>query len=288
MYDLHIHTSSSDNLMTTTEILTSLKQVGIHSVAVTDHDTMKGIHSFQEESLFYGVSVIPGIEINCIDSGSGRQMSILGYFKENYIPEVESALYPLREIRQNNAYEAVRRVRRNGYRITWEAVQELAEPDRVITPTHIMEALRQEGYTMTLFGPLYEELFNSGKEQRRTGLAYFPTPLWEYHKVIELIKDNGGIPVLSHPGKNNLFELIPELVSSGLQGIEAYHPKHSCQDRALALALARKYHLTITGGTDYHGIYGRRNRLPGCKYLTAQEYKLFYHQLEKAPSLIKT
>ncbi|MDE5618275.1 MAG: hypothetical protein K2I79_02170, partial [Clostridia bacterium] len=46
-----------------------------------------------------------------------------------------------------------------------------------------------------------------------------------------------------------------------LDGIEAYYPSHSHSDIVNLLALAKKYDLIATGGTDYHGAI--RNISPG-------------------------
>jgi hypothetical protein len=39
----------------------------------------------------------------------------------------------------------------------------------------------------------------------------------------------------------------------GLKGLEVYYPKHSAEEVARYLDLARKFGLLITGGSDFHG-----------------------------------
>jgi hypothetical protein len=46
---------------------------------------------------------------------------------------------------------------------------------------------------------------------------------------------------------------MEELVGFGLQGIEAYHSDHSADDTHHYLAYAARYHLAVTGGSDFHG-----------------------------------
>ena len=50
---------------------------------------------------------------------------------------------------------------------------------------------------------------------------------------------------------------MEQLLKNGIEGIEAIYPKHSAEETEKYLALAEKYHLLVTGGSDYHGIAGR-------------------------------
>jgi len=275
MFDLHLHTRGSDNPMLTSEILTKIKQVGIHVIAVTDHDTMKNVTAFQEEGPFCGVQVIPGIEISSYDPVSDRKVHLLGYFPESYVPEVEQALSPIREMRQTLSYQAVKKIRRGGYSLYWEDLEDLVDPGRVVFKTHIMEALRRAGYCKSLFGSLFYEIFNDGRDGGPTGFAFQKMEYFSYHKAISIIRDNGGIPVLAHPAVGDLFDLLPDLKKAGLGGIEVYHPAHCCRDRERALAMAESMDLLVTGGTDYHGHFSKKNRLPGCKYLTQEDLDRF-------------
>jgi hypothetical protein len=48
-------------------------------------------------------------------------------------------------------------------------------------------------------------------------------------------------------------EILPPLVEAGLEGLEAYYPDHTPAMTAHFLDLAARYHLLVTGGTDFHG-----------------------------------
>ena len=47
------------------------------------------------------------------------------------------------------------------------------------------------------------------------------------------------------------------MLRSGIEGIEAYYPRHDEEDTKRYLAMADKYHLMVTGGSDFHGIATR-------------------------------
>jgi len=62
------------------------------------------------------------------------------------------------------------------------------------------------------------------------------------------------VPVLAHPhSAENLDLLLPELVAAGLAGIECYYGDYDDLRQREYLALAQRYDLVATGGTDFHG-----------------------------------
>ena len=50
--------------------------------------------------------------------------------------------------------------------------------------------------------------------------------------AIACIRDAGGLAVVAHPGITRIDSLMPDLVTAGLSGIEAYHADHTQKDRA--------------------------------------------------------
>ena len=50
-----------------------------------------------------------------------------------------------------------------------------------------------------------------------------------------------------------LEELVVQLKKNGLEAIECYYPRHTPEQTAFYLKLAKKYDLHITGGSDFHG-----------------------------------
>lgn len=80
-------------------------------------------------------------------------------------------------------------------------------------------------------------------------------------RLIESIHQTGGIAVLAHPAccwAFNLEKFVSKLVDIGLDGIEVYYPynRHrkilKFHDENLVEAIADKFNLVKTGGTDCH------------------------------------
>jgi predicted metal-dependent phosphoesterase TrpH len=62
-YDLHIHTRYSDGINTPEEIVRHAKYIGLHGIAITDHDTIEGIAKAKKTAKIIGLDLVPGLEI---------------------------------------------------------------------------------------------------------------------------------------------------------------------------------------------------------------------------------
>lgn len=91
----------------------------------------------------------------------------------------------------------------------------------------------------------------------------YPWNIYLVEEAISAVRNGGGVAVLAHPGVHKNHHLFPYLLELGIQGIEAYHPGNSPQDTAWCLQKAKKYGLVITGGSDFHGLYGDFSHLLG-------------------------
>ena len=89
------------------------------------------------------------------------------------------------------------------------------------------------------------------------GAAYADTRRMSPLGAVKLIAEFGGVPVLAHPKKylqqKTLRLLVEGLKPFGLKGIETYYPTHSPEDVAAISAVADRYGMVKTGGSDYHG-----------------------------------
>jgi len=61
-YELHCHTFHSDGKQSLKELAEAAKALGLHGVALTDHNTMTGLSNREEVVASTGIEVIPGLE----------------------------------------------------------------------------------------------------------------------------------------------------------------------------------------------------------------------------------
>ncbi len=72
------------------------------------------------------------------------------------------------------------------------------------------------------------------------------------------INKAGGAAVLAHPmhmklRDEDLDRAVAGLKDAGLKGIEAYYVDNTAADTKQTLAMAKRYNLLATGGSDFHG-----------------------------------
>lgn len=263
--ELHCHTNISDCPLSCEEVLSLAIGEGVGHIAITNHDTTKGLAEAVEKGKRLGIEVIPGIEVSGFDFRRGRRVHILGYFIAPGHEAITNLCQPVVEKRHALSYEMVQRLIMSGYKIKWERCLELSEGGTGVYKQHIMHALMEAGYTDRIYGDLYRKLFNRGQNGGEPGIAFIPMEYVEAKEAIRAVREAGGVPVLAHPGQYGNFEYVPELVEAGLQGIEVWHPLHSKEHEEQARKLALDYDLVMTGGSDFHGEYGEKPVLLGSR-----------------------
>jgi predicted metal-dependent phosphoesterase TrpH len=93
------------------------------------------------------------------------------------------------------------------------------------------------------------------------GVAFVPRRLMSMEEGLALLRGEGAITVLAHPclgpsmTAQRLEKLLAEGAGYGLDAVEAYHSSHTPQKTRLCVDLAAKYHLLLSGGSDYHGTH---------------------------------
>ena len=248
--DLHMHTNASDGLLSPEELVAAAKQAGLGYIAITDHDTVDGICQLYEQGLYpaSGIKIIPGIEFSAHHPDS--EIHILGYNVDIYNRELRDRLNDVVEARWTRFSTMVEKLQALGYDLSETDVLEIADGSTSISRSHVAQAMVRKGYFASV-KEVFDQLLVKGRP------AYVSHFRLEPEEIIDLIKNSGGTPVLAHPKLIYNDELVEELLKKGIEGIEAIYPKHDDEDTARYLAMADKYNLLITGGSDYHGIPGR-------------------------------
>jgi 3',5'-nucleoside bisphosphate phosphatase len=240
--DLHVHTTFSDGLYPPAEVVRRARAAGLDLIAITDHDTAAGVDAAVAAGRACGLRVVPGIEFS---AERGRvEYHILGYGLDVHHPLIEAKV---REIQQGRARRAERIVELlRGQGITLPAEKLVPPAGGVIGRMHIARLLHAAGKVSSV-----DEAFV--RYLRRGRPAYVPhTPL-DPADIIRLIGVSGGLAVWAHPKFSNHDGILPELMTAGLRGLEAYHYDHSAAERERYAALAGRHGLLVTGGSDWHG-----------------------------------
>lgn len=250
LIDLHTHSMASDGSMSPAELVRHAHEKGLSALALTDHDTVDGVHEALEEGERLGVEVVPGIEIS-VDYKP--EMHILGYFPKLYAyNSIRKELEVIRQGREARNLKIISRLNGLGIDITTEEIKREALGDITGRP-HIARVLVNRGFVKSI-----DDAFD--KYLGREGLAYFKRFELKPEEGIQAIRRAGGLPVLAHPvflrkTYDEMDKLLGELKGFGLAGIEALYSDHTREDTGNFLRLAIKHELIVTGGSDFHGSF---------------------------------
>lgn len=242
-FDLHLHTTASDGHLTPLQLIDRAGELGLDAIAVTDHDSVEAVAEVCDLGAARGITVVPGVELSA--SHDGRDIHILGYFVEPTDSDLLARLRMLREARMERARAMVDALAAEGYMVPLDEVLDLAAGGAV-GRSHVARALVARGHAQDV-ADAFQRLIGRGRP------FYVPKPVSSPLEVLQTVRDAGGVAVLAHPGVTRVDELIPELVASGLRGLEAYHGEHSEADRLRYASMAEESGLLVTGGSDYHG-----------------------------------
>jgi len=237
--DLHVHTFFSDGTESPETVADKAKQAGLASIAITDHDTMAGV----SKAMGRGIEIIPGIELTT--ETPRTEIHILGFFVDENNAALRAEIDKIKKGREERIFQMCEKLAAEGAKIDPERVFAIAGHRDAGRP-HVAKALVEAGCV-----PNFKEAFNRYIDFK--GPAYVAHYKLAPTEAIRLVVTAGGVPVFAHPAISNADEMIPDLVAAGLKGIEVYYPTHGQSRIQHYSSLAEKYHLLMTGGTDYHG-----------------------------------
>lgn len=250
LIDLHTHTTYSDGQYAPYEVILKARERGIGTIAITDHDTVRGIKSIYKDN-FSGIKIIDGIELTAkVDKG---QMHILGYGIDPNNEILNSKLSKLRDNSINSFLSVLEQIKKDyDIRFGYDDIKETINADHNLGRPDIAKLCVKYGYAKDA-PEAFKLYLNPSYEKVRGICKGIP-----YEECISLIRTSGGIPVLAHPttlklSKDELDKLIITMVINGLQGIEVYHSNQSKKESEYYLSLANKYGLLVSGGSDFHG-----------------------------------
>jgi len=242
--DLHVHTTCSDGLLTPEKVVKKAFEINLGAIAITDHDTIDGIlPACVEAKKYKGLEVIPGIELSTYHQD--QEVHILGYYINYDDFDLKCHLLDLQQSRKNRLEKILTKLNNLNVKIDLNDVYKHSQGASVGRP-HIAQALVEKGYVSSI-KEAFEKYLGKGKP------AYVPREKITPFEAIKLIKKAKGVPVLAHPGLLEDDSIIPELINSGIMGIEVIHKDHTQEDTRYYTKLARERNLLLTGGSDSHG-----------------------------------
>jgi 3',5'-nucleoside bisphosphate phosphatase len=257
--DFHCHSTASDGVLSPSDLVDLAYRQGVRVMALSDHDSTEGVAEARGAAERYpDFTLISSVEMGTDIPGS--EVHVLGFFMEPENPKLMETLRWLREARRRRGEGIVRRLQELGLDITWEHVQRIAGEGAVGRP-HVAQALFENKQVATV-----KEAFN--KYIHRNGPAYVDREKMTPAEAVTNILEMGGVPCLAHPWEvtdsdETLTSIVTDLKAAGLVALETYYKNYDEPMVERLLGFARRFDLIPLGGSDYHGLYGDDEPLPG-------------------------
>ena len=245
MIDLHSHTDESDGTCSPAELVEEAVRAGVDVLGITDHDTFRGFDQAAPLARQAGIEAVCGIELST--KLNGQSVHLLGYFLgDNGLKNFRTWVLEMQASRRERNVRLAARLRDLGFEITLEEAE--ARGRGMTGRPHFAQLMVEKGYVSNI-----REAFDEYLDESAKGYVHRIEP--QFSEAVQRIREAGGIASLAHPVRvrADIPSLIPELCASGLNAIEAYHSDHEPRDTELYLALAERYGLMVTGGSDFHG-----------------------------------
>ena len=248
--DLHMHSTVSDGTDSPRELLEQVRKAGLRVFALTDHDAVLGCLEIRSLLRPGDPRFLTGVEFSCRDELG--KYHILGYRYDPDAPAIRSVVglghgYRLKKLR-----ERLDRLKAEfGIAFPQEEERGLFALDNPGKP-HLANLMVRYGYAETK-----EDAFRRFLNRLRS-----PDDFVRPEEAIRDVLDAGGVPVLAHPCYGDgdqlilgqeLEDRVRRLMRFGLRGLEGYYSGFSDKLREQVLALADRYGLYVTAGSDYHG-----------------------------------
>ena len=256
MIDLHLHTTASDGTLAPAELVARAASIGITILSVTDHDTTDGFDEASATAARLGVTLVAGIEVTAVENA--RDVHILGYFIDPHASPLAEFLTRQRADRVLRVVRIAERLRALGCPIDVEPLLHAAarHPGRSIGRPQIADVLIRSGYARDR-DDVFDRLLGDAKP------GFVPRAGEAPERIIDVIRNAGGIASLAHPGLLRKDDVIPRLARAGLAALEVCHSDHDADAERHYRELAAANGLAVSGGSDYHGDFGRRESALG-------------------------
>ena len=253
--DLHTHSNISDGTLSPEQLVHAAHEKGIHTLALTDHDTMDGLALAAQIANGYDMKLISGVEISSQWSRPATKKSYSVHIVALNMQQPEPLLVVLDQQKQIRAERAEQICRLLtpliGQDIYADVLSKVdGEADR-ITRTHIAKTLVEKGIVSRV-QQAFDKYIKEGKK------AYVKFDGLGLEETIQVIHASGGFAVLAHPTRydlsaTNVRYLIELFAQAGGDAVELPPQIDPPATRQMVDRMIAEQGLKVSVGSDFHG-----------------------------------
>lgn len=253
--DLHTHSNISDGTLTPELLVQAAIEKSIHTLALTDHDSMDGLIQAEQFAKNQPIQIISGVEISSQWSRPETKKSygvhIVALNMQNPEP-LQQLLTQQKKIRAERAKQIcdllIPLIHQDIYAEVVAKVD--GEPDR-ITRTHIAKTLVEKGFVQRA-QQAFDKYIKEGKK------AYVKFDGLGLAETIQVIHESQGFAVLAHPTRydlsaTNIRYLIEIFAQYGGDAVELPPAIEPASTRQMVDRMIAEHGLKVSVGSDFHG-----------------------------------
>jgi len=253
--DLHTHSNISDGTFSPQQLVEAAVEKLVHTLALTDHDTMDGLELAREAAKDHEIKIISGVEISSQWSRPATKKNygvhIVALDVQNPEP-LQQALEQQKQIRAERSKKIcdllIPLIGQDIYPDVVAKVDNI--PDRV-TRTHIAKTLVEKGI-VTRPQQAFDKYIKEGKK------AYVKFDGLGLEETIQVIHASGGFAVLAHPTRydlsaTNIRYLIEIFAQFGGDAVELPPNVEPTSTRQMVDRMIAEHGLKVSVGSDFHG-----------------------------------
>ncbi|WP_343595629.1 PHP domain-containing protein [Acinetobacter sp.] len=253
--DLHTHSNISDGHLSPEQLIQAASVSGIHTLALTDHDSMQGVARASHAAAACGIKIISGVEISSQWSRPATKKSYGVHIVALNMQHPEPLLAALEKQKQTRAERAklicekLEKILKHDFFSEAVALVD-GQADRV-TRSHIAQVMLARN-VVTRLQQAFDRFLKEGKP------AYVAFDGLSLADTIHVIHEAQGFAVLAHPTRydlsaTNIRYLIELFAGLGGDAVELAPESDPHATRQMVDRMIEQHGLAISIGSDFHG-----------------------------------
>ena len=253
--DLHTHSNISDGTLSPEQLVHAAVEKGIHTLALTDHDSMDGLKLAENIAQDLPLKIISGVEISSQWSRPATKKNYAVHVVALNMQNPEPLLALLEQQKQIRAIRAKQicdlLVPLIGEDIYTDVIAKVEGVADRITRTHIAKTLVEKAY-VSRAQQAFDKYIKEGKK------AYVKFDGLGLEETIQVIHESQGFAVLAHPTKydlsaTNIRYLIEIFSKFGGDAVELPPAIEPASTRQMVDRMIEQFGLKVSVGSDFHG-----------------------------------
>ena len=234
--DLHVHTTTSDGLLTYDEIPALATEAGLRAVAVTDHDRLNPDFAAPVE-VVNGITLIRGIELK-VELPSGDRIDLLGYAVRE-TPDLCQLIDNLQANRLERGRAIIETVE------SYLGIELDIQPHAGIGRPHIARAVADHPETSLTYRGVFDELIGDD------GPCFVARQIPSLDAGVDTLSAACPLVAVAHPLRYADVDTALE-VATDLGAVERWYPYDESVSFDRLDRTIRDGNLVATGGSDAH------------------------------------